>query len=93
MKATRRLMDTAAMRPYVAGERDPGPSCASDTDLMDFLRERGGIAYHPVGTCKMGSDAAVVDERLRVRGLEACASWTPRSCRPSFPATPTRRRS
>ena len=32
---------------------------------------RGGIAYHPVGTCKMGSDAhAVVDERLRVRGLQ-----------------------
>src|SRR5688572_3401252 len=71
LKATRRLMDTAAMRPYVAREYDPGPACASDTDLMDFLRARGGIAFHPVGTCKMGSDAsAVVDERLRVRGLQ-----------------------
>ncbi len=38
---------------------------------MDYLRTRGGIAFHPVGTCKMGSDAsAVVDERLRVRGLQ-----------------------
>jgi choline dehydrogenase len=38
---------------------------------MDFLRERGGIAFHPAGTCKMGSDAAaVVDARLRVRGLQ-----------------------
>src|SRR5262249_46576010 len=71
MKAMRRLIDTAAMRPYVAREYDPGPSCRNDEDLMDFLRERGGIAYHPVGTCRMGGDAAaVVDERLRVRGLK-----------------------
>jgi choline dehydrogenase-like flavoprotein len=71
VKATRRLIETAAMRPYVARERDPGPLCTSDADLMDFLRERGGIAFHPAGTCKMGSDeAAVVDERLRVRGLQ-----------------------
>jgi choline dehydrogenase len=71
LKASRRLADTAAMRPWVAREHDPGPGCASDSDLMDFLRSRGGIAYHPVGTCKMGADAhAVVDERLRVRGLQ-----------------------
>ena len=71
IKATRRLMDTAAMRPYVAREHDPGPSCTTDLDLMDYLRARGGIAFHPVGTCKMGSDAsAVVDGRLRVRGLQ-----------------------
>jgi choline dehydrogenase len=64
-------MDTAAMRPYVAREHDPGPSCTTDLDLMDYLRARGGIAFHPVGTCKMGSDAsAVVDDRLRVRGLQ-----------------------
>jgi choline dehydrogenase len=59
------------MRPYVAREYDPGPSCRSDDELMDYLRMRGGIAYHPVSTCKMGNDAAaVVDERLRVRGLQ-----------------------
>ena len=52
-------------------EHDPGPTCASDADLLDFLRLRGGIAYHPIGTCKMGNDAsAVVDDRLRVRGLQ-----------------------
>ena len=71
VKAMRRLMDTTAMHPYVVREHDPGPACASDADLMDFLRLRGGIAFHPVSTCKMGSDAtAVVDERLRVRGLQ-----------------------
>jgi len=70
MKATRRLAETLALRRYIVREHDPGPSCASDADLLDYLRARGGIAYHPVGTCKMGNDAsAVVDERLRVHGI------------------------
>ena len=70
MKATRRLAETGALRRYIVREHDPGPACASDADLIDFLRLRGGIAYHPVGTCKMGRDAsAVVDDRLRVRGI------------------------
>ena len=51
-------------------EHDPGTSCTSSADLLEFLCMRGGIAYHPVGNCKMGNDAsAVVDDRLRVRGL------------------------
>jgi choline dehydrogenase len=42
----------------------------SDDDLLEYIRRRGGISYHPVGTCRMGSDAtAVVDARLRVRGI------------------------
>jgi choline dehydrogenase len=70
VKAMRRLTRTAALRPYIVREHDPGASCASDADLVDFLRLRGGIAYHPVGTCRMGADAAaVVDDRLRVRGI------------------------
>jgi choline dehydrogenase-like flavoprotein len=37
---------------------------------MEHIRMRGGISYHPVGTCKMGADAAaVVDQRLRVHGI------------------------
>jgi len=71
MKATRRLAQTAALRPYIVREHDPGPSCATDADLLEFTRQRGGISYHPVGTCKMGNDASsVVDDRLRVRGLQ-----------------------
>jgi len=71
MKATRRLANTVALRRYIVREYDPGPSCTSDAELLDFLRRRGGIAYHPVGTCRMGDGASsVVDERLHVRGVQ-----------------------
>jgi choline dehydrogenase len=71
LKATRRLAESAALRRYIVREYDPGADCVSDAELLDFLRLRGGIAYHPVGTCKMGDDsAAVVDARLRVHGVE-----------------------
>ena len=71
MKATRRMAQTTALRPYIVREHDPGPSCTSDADLLEFTRQRGGISYHPVGTCKMGNDASsVVDNRLRVCGLQ-----------------------
>jgi choline dehydrogenase len=70
MHATRRIMNQPAMRRYIVRERDPGEACVSDADMLEHVRAKGGISYHPVGTCKMGNDAtAVVDERLRVRGL------------------------
>ena len=49
---------------------EPGPACASDDAILDYIRHRGSTVYHPVSTCRMGQDAnAVVDERLRVRGF------------------------
>ncbi|MBZ0088736.1 MAG: choline dehydrogenase [Thermomonas sp.] len=43
----------------------------SEAELIAFVRSRAETVYHPVGTCKMGSDdAAVVDSQLRVRGVE-----------------------
>jgi choline dehydrogenase len=44
----------------------------SDDEILDWVRKVAETTYHPVGTCKMGSDAmAVVDARLRVHGIEA----------------------
>ena len=60
------------MRRYIAEERAPGPACDSDADLLAYARETGTTVYHPTSTCRMGSDPqAVVDERLRVRGIDA----------------------
>ena len=51
-------------------EYKPGPAVRTDEELLEFARNNGATIFHPVGTCKMGSDAfAVVDERLRVHGV------------------------
>ena len=60
-----------AVKPYLVEEVLPGPDVKTDADWLDYARERGGTVYHPVGTCRMGADQqAVVDERLRVRGVD-----------------------
>ena len=71
MSLLRRIMEQPAMRRYIAEERAPDPDCTSDADLLAYARETGTTVYHPTSTCRMGSDpAAVVDERLRVHGIE-----------------------
>ena len=71
MKLLRRIMQQPAMRRYIAEERAPSPACTSDAELRAFARETGTTVFHPTSTCRMGSDdAAVVDERLRVRGID-----------------------
>ncbi len=71
MKLMRAIMAQPAIRRYVAEERNPGPHCTSDADLLGYLRQTGTTIFHPTSTCRMGGDPkAVVDERLRVRGIE-----------------------
>jgi choline dehydrogenase len=66
-----RLYDTAGLRPYVGAPMAPWPGKVDDAKLKTFVREHAETAFHPVGTCRMGSDdAAVVDCELRVRGLD-----------------------
>jgi len=55
----------------VLEELQPGPAVQTDEQLLDAVREHGSSGYHPVGTCRMGTDpGAVVDPRLRVHGVE-----------------------
>ena len=50
----------------------PGMSADNETLLAHFARQKGGTIFHPVGTCRMGEDEhAVVDSKLRVRGIES----------------------
>lgn len=70
LRALRRIVQSPALAQHIAEEVEPGAACASDDELVDYIRRRGSTVYHPVSTCRMGRDArAVVDERLRVRGF------------------------
>ena len=70
LKYARRLAATRALSPYLVEEYRPGGKVRTDDELLDFARQYGQTIFHPVGTCKMGSDAmAVVDDKLRVRGI------------------------
>jgi choline dehydrogenase len=66
----RRIFAQHALAPHSVGETTPGLDCRSDDELSGYIRQNGTTIYHPVGTCRMGEDPmAVVDSRLRVRGL------------------------
>ena len=70
MRIAEQLCDAEALRPYVGRPMPPWPGKVEDASLARFVREHAQTAYHPVGTCRMGSDdAAVVDCQLGVRGL------------------------
>ncbi len=72
LKLVRRIMGTVAMKPYVLDEHAPGARANTDAEWLEYAREVGGTVYHPTSTCRMGQDeTAVVDERLRVRGVGA----------------------
>jgi choline dehydrogenase-like flavoprotein len=70
MRTVRRLVEAPPLAWLGAEEFQPGPQVKSDDELLDFVTRTAETTYHPVGTCKMGSDpAAVVDDHLRVRGI------------------------
>jgi choline dehydrogenase-like flavoprotein len=72
VKLGRQIMAAPAMRPLTGGlDIEPGPHVTSDAHLIEAIRNQAETIYHPVGTCKMGQDdMAVVDDRLRVRGID-----------------------
>ncbi len=71
LKEARRIVSQPAFADYVEMEHEPGDEAASDEALLAFAREKGNTIFHPTSTCRMGDDdRAVVDDRLRVRGVD-----------------------
>jgi choline dehydrogenase len=71
IRLTRRIVAQPSLQKYAPEEFRPGASFVSDEELATAAGQIGTTIFHPVGTCKMGLDAqAVVDDRLRVRGIE-----------------------
>src|SRR5438067_13652621 len=63
-------MTAPAMNPFQVSERVPGTDRTTDDELLDWVKKVAETTYHPVGTCKRGSDPmAVVDAQLRVHGI------------------------
>jgi choline dehydrogenase len=70
MRFTRRIMAARALARFEPEEWRPGPTVASDAELLHAAGDLGTTIFHPVGSCRMGGDAlAVVDDRLRVHGV------------------------
>ena len=70
MRFTRRIMADEALARFQPIEWLPGSQITSDDDMLDAARDIGTTIFHPVGTCAMGNnELAVVDDRLRVRGI------------------------
>ncbi len=71
IRIARSIMTAPAMAPLQVSEIAPGAPRTSDDEIIAWVKAAAETTYHPVGTCKMGTDAmAVVDDQLRVRGIE-----------------------
>ena len=70
LRFTRRIMRAEALKKFNPVELKPGAEIQTDTQLLGAARDLGTTIFHPVGTCKMGSDeSAVVNDRLEVHGV------------------------
>ncbi len=73
VKLAREVFAQPALQAHSVAEILPGPDIRTDAEIAQFARETGNTIYHPVGVCKMGpadDPMAVVDPRLKVRGLD-----------------------
>jgi choline dehydrogenase len=71
VRIARAVMTAPAMAAFQVTEVAPGTDRTTDDEILDWVRKAAETTYHPVGTCKMGSDGmAVVDAQLRVVGIE-----------------------
>lgn len=73
IRAARDILRTPALAPFYDSEVMPGAGRISDDELLDFARQYGSSTYHLCGACRMGpagDRTAVVDDQLRVHGLD-----------------------
>lgn len=71
IRQARQIMTARALWPYAPEEWLPGPAITTDDALAAKAGDIATTIFHPVGTCRMGSDpAAVVDPELRLRGIK-----------------------
>ncbi|MEZ5472800.1 MAG: choline dehydrogenase [Marinicella sp.] len=70
-KIQRKIFAAKAFDPYRDEEIFPGNDARTVKQVVEFIRNKAESIYHPIGTCKMGSDdMAVVDQELKVHGIE-----------------------
>ncbi len=70
VKVARTILKQSPLREKNGAEIFPGSSAQSDAEILEFVKNKANTIYHPVGTCKMGSDdLAVVDSELKVHGV------------------------
>jgi choline dehydrogenase len=85
-RVAREVSAADALAPWRDAEVIPGPGTSSDEELLAYLRHGVGTYFHPVGTCRMGTDGdAVTDTELRVHGVEGLRV-ADASVMPSLPA-------
>ncbi|MDP1965587.1 MAG: choline dehydrogenase [Reyranella sp.] len=71
VRIARAIMTAPAMAPLQVTEMAPGVERTTDEEILDWVKAAAETTYHPVGTCKMGTDPmAVVDPQLRVHGID-----------------------
>lgn len=71
LRKIREIASQSPLKEFIVRETRPGPAITNDDEMMSYARECAQTSWHPIGTCRMGSDgASVVDTKLRVRGVE-----------------------
>ena len=71
LRLIRKVADQPELKKLIKRELLPGKAISSDAELLDYACQTGQTSWHPIGTCRMGSDPdGVVDSMLRVRGVD-----------------------
>ena len=89
LRLARQVAEQSALKAFIVRETRPGAASMSDEALLDYVGSLGQTSYHPIGSCRMGTDSgAVVDARLRVRGV-SCLRVADASVMPTMPSANT----